>query len=106
MDVFHMHEHSVWICFTIIISSLEAGCVPVINGLTILKTAEQLQIPLVPAFAFSSSIYKNGMLFFAYLFQETANLLNILSFGLFRYAERLYVLLIQQAVMEFLQFVA
>lgn len=47
---------------------------PVINSLAFQKTAEQLQIPLVPAFASSSSMYKNGMLFFTYLFYKTAYL--------------------------------
>ena len=87
--IFHVHKRSVRICFTIIIPSLETGCMPVINSLAFQKTAEQLQIPLVPAFASSFSMYKNGMLFFTYLFYKTAYLLNILCSGFFRYTERL-----------------
>lgn len=45
--IFHMHKCSVWICFTIIVSPLESGCVPVINGLAFPKRAGQLRIPLV-----------------------------------------------------------
>lgn len=91
-----MHKGSVRICFAVIIPSLKAGYVPVINDLTFQKTTKHLQIPLVPAFPSSSSLYKNSMLLFTYPLQKTTNLLEILSPAFFWYTERLQVLLIQQ----------
>ena len=91
-----MHKCGVRVCLAVTIPSLEAGCMPVIDSLTLQKTAEQFQIPLVLAFAFSSSMYKNGMLFFTYLFQKTADFLKVLRCAFFCYKERLQILLIQQ----------
>jgi hypothetical protein len=70
---------------------------PPTNNLTLPKMAKHLQISLVPAFTFSSSLYKNGVPFFTYPFQKTADLLKVPSSTFFCYAERLQVLLVQQS---------
>ena len=57
--VFHVHKGGVRICFTKIIPPLKAGGMPVIDRLALQKMTEQLQISLISAFPFSSSMYKN-----------------------------------------------
>lgn len=44
MNVFHMHERGIRICFTIIIHALKASCVPVLDGLTLQEAADLLKI--------------------------------------------------------------
>lgn len=87
-------QHPDW--STVTITSLEAGGLPVVYGLTIQKTPEQLQVFLIAVFPLPSAMDKNRMLFFADLFQKPSDFLQILCPCDFSYLETLYVFLIQK----------
>ena len=81
MVIFHVHERGVRVRFTVIIPSLKAGGMPVIDRLTLQEAAEQFLIPLVPAFAFPSSMDKNRPIRFAFFLQKTADFPQIPGTG-------------------------
>ena len=60
--LFHVHKGCIRIRFTIIVSALKACYVPVINGLTFKKPVEKFEKPLVSAFPFPTSMYKNSVI--------------------------------------------
>lgn len=94
---FHVHESGIRVRFTVVIPSLKAGRMPVIDRLTLQEAVEQLQVSLVPAFAFPSSMYKNRFLHFAFLLQEVADSLQIPGTGFLFNMELTEILLIQKA---------
>ena len=55
--VFHVHKRSVRICLTVIIPSLETGCTPVINGLTLQKTTDFLKILSPASFRYAERLH-------------------------------------------------
>ena len=62
MVIFHVHEGCIRIGFTIIVSSLKACRMPVINGLPLKESVEKLKIPLISAFPFSTPMNKKRVL--------------------------------------------
>lgn len=91
-----MHECCIWIGLAIIIPTLKAGCVPVVDFLAFQKTPEQFRILLVAAFPFSSAMDKHRIPVFTDLFQKLTDFLKILCPCILRYIKTLYVLLIQK----------
>lgn len=75
MVIFHVHKSGVWIRFAVIIPPLKTGGIPVIDRLTLQEAAEQFLIPLVPAFAFPSSMYKKRPFRSALFLQKPADFL-------------------------------
>lgn len=80
-----MHKRCIRVCFTVVVPSLEAVCMPVISGLTLQVPLEQLQIPLLVGFAFSAAVNELYVPLPAYLLQKTADFPEILypAFGFY-----------------------
>lgn len=66
-----MHKGGIRVCLAMIIPALKTGCMPVIVPLAVKKPAEQFCIPLVLTFPPAASVYKNGTVCPAFLFQKT-----------------------------------
>ena len=81
MIIFHVHKCCVRIRFTIVVSALKTGSMPVIGYLAFKKTPEKFQIFLVPAFPLSASMNKDRTILPAFLGQIVMDLLKILSSG-------------------------
>lgn len=69
---------------------------PVIDRLALQETAEQFQISLVPAFAFSFSLYENCSICPASLFQKLADFLQVMGTTFLFNTEPAHIILVQK----------
>ena len=90
MIIFHVHKCSIRVSLTIIISSLKAGCMPVVSYLTFLKFSEKLKVFLVFTFSFPSAIHKNCSILLALIFKISCYCLKILNPRVYFYRKRLH----------------
>ena len=96
MVIFHVHKSGIRVCFTVIVPPLKTGRMPVIDGLTLQKSAEQFLVPLISAFPFPSSMDENRPVHFALLIQKPADFLQIPGTGFLSNAELTEILLVQK----------
>lgn len=75
-----MHKRCIRVRLTVVVPSLETGRMPVINGLTFQIPLEQFQIPLPDGFTFSVVMNELYFPLPAYLFQKTADFLQVLNY--------------------------
>lgn len=90
------HKSGIWVGFTVIIPSLKAGGMPVIDRLTIQETMEQFQISLIFAFVFSSSMHEKCPVHFALLLQKSADFLQIPGRGFLSNTKPTEIILVQK----------
>ena len=96
MIILHVHKSGIRIRLAVVIPALETSCMPVIDRLAFQKPTEQFQIFLIPAFAFSSSMYKNRPVQTASFFQKPADFLKILGTAFLSYMEPADIILVQK----------